>query len=144
MQSGQSVPTHPRSPSVLEVDELVAQAREPMTQPLESLGLTEMRNLKDQLQRLKEHGVMEISMYKSQAAILMSPNHYQLMLAMTDKVSELSQRLKKYELSEASSSFDQLFANYTSKQSTDAADALFGASADDLANTYMPGATEKE
>ena len=144
MQPGQSIPTHPYSPSALEVDELIAQAREPMAQPLESLGLTELRNLKDQLERLKEHGVMEVNMYKSQAAILMSPNHYQLMLAMTDKMSELSQRLKEYELSEASSSFDQLFATYTSKQSTDAADALFSASADDLTKAFRPGATEKK
>ena len=82
-------------------------------------------------------------MRKQPAAVLLSLDNYDLIVAIAEKLQAFTDELMRSEVASAGNDFDALFRKFTAKESAVAADALFSASGDDLANAFQPGKTEQ-
>tara|TARA_R110001583_G_scaffold41124_2_gene130922 strand:+ start:198 stop:635 length:438 start_codon:yes stop_codon:yes gene_type:complete len=130
--------------AVLEAESLLDQARYVMSEPLEKISVTELRHMKTHMDLLNSKGAIQLQIHNKPAAVLVSTNHYEMMIAITNRLDEITKRLLRDDIQQAGSDFDAMFQQYTSKASRDAADSLFSASGEDLASSFEPGKTEKK
>ena len=87
-------------------------------------------------------GVLAVSIRRRMRAIVITPEHYEEMRQMRDKVQELVAAQAKTEVQDARDHFESLYSRITSEQSRAASDALFSVTGEELADSYGPGATE--
>lgn len=87
-------------------------------------------------------GLMRLKLRNRDAAVVMSIDHYQEVLAMKSMLSELIEKAKEIEVSQGVDEYEELYLRLTSEQTREASDGLFAATPEDLRQSFKPGATE--
>ena len=87
-------------------------------------------------------GVLAVSIRKQMRAIVLTPEHYEELREMREKLEKLIAAQARTEVQDAREHFESLYSRITSERSRAAADALFSVSGEDLAQCYKPGETE--
>lgn len=101
------------------------------------------RQIEASLADVTKGEVIRLQLRKRDAAVVMSASHYEELVEMKSLCAALIEQAKAGEIADAAGEYDTLYHRITSEQSREAADALFGADAAELARSWQPGKTEK-
>lgn len=113
------------------------------TSSLASSGSTVFgRSIESKLLEVSAGHVMRLRLRKKDAAVVMSVERYEELLEMKNLYSQLMERIQEDNSASATDEYEELYQRITSSQSRKAANALFGASEEDLSATFKPGRTE--
>lgn len=103
------------------------------------------RNIQKELKALGEKDgpkVLAVSIRKRMKAVVITPEQYEEMRQMREKLETLVAAQAKIDVEDALDHFDALYSRITSEQSRAASEALFSVTGEDLASSHRPGATE--
>ena len=101
------------------------------------------RRIEASLAEVTEGEVIRLQLRKRDAAVVMSAGHYEELVEMKSLCAALIEQVRAGEVADAAGEYDTLYRRITSAPSREAADALFDASAEELAGSWQPGKTEK-
>ena len=103
------------------------------------------RNIQKELKALGEKNgpkVLAVSIRKRMKAVVITPEQYEEMRQMREKLEALVAAQARIDMEDAQGHFDALYSHITSERSRAASEALFSVTGKDLANSHRPGATE--
>jgi hypothetical protein len=116
-------------------------------QPIQKLasfaGAVFGRKIEENVRQLRSGDPLLIEIRKKSAAVVMSTEQYEELLAIKLEFESIVRREESGFLESSENEFDQLVANMQTDAHTDSMDALFGSSSSDLASSFKPGETEK-
>ena len=103
------------------------------------------RQIEASLAEISEgEGVLRLQIRKRDAAVVVSVDHYEEMVAMKALCAELVEQVKEKEIARAADKYEALYQRITAPASSRAADALFSVTGEELRQTYTPGKTETQ
>lgn len=101
------------------------------------------RNIEASVGQLKAGEPLLIEIRRKTAAVVMSPDHYQELLAVKQEFERIVRDEAGSFFSSAEEEFDQLVSTMQGRPQQAAADTLFASSGDELAARFQPGSTER-
>jgi hypothetical protein len=100
------------------------------------------RSIEENVRQLSSGDPLLIEIRKKSAAVVMSTKQYEELLAIKTEFEDLVRKEGKVYLANSEDEFDRLLAGMQSSAHAASMDALFDASANDLATSFKPGVTE--